>query len=526
MVILLIFTLNVQMLNRKLIFFLSLSFLEGACVMAAELIGAKLLAPFFGSSLYVWSSVMAVTLIGLALGYFIGGLQSAKEGTEKRLYVILVAGSAIIALMPFTAQFCFALFSKMNLLPSVILSSMLLLVPPVFFMGMVSPFIIALIDKFIGNPGKSSGIVYAVSTVGGILATFLVGFYIIPYYGLTIPCIVSAILLGIVPAVLLLMRKNFTALFLILAVFFTLKASGVQKINSRIKVIAIKEGILGQLLVIDYPNDYYYNDPKKKGKFSRWLFVNRISQTMDDQWADISKGEERYFTYIYKIDSVLQAQPVKGKKILLLGLGGGSIASYFSAKGYSVEACELDQRIYHVAREYFSLPANVKVHIDDARHFINTCEKKYDVIIFDTFKGEETPSHVLTVESLKKVRGLLNKNGMLVINSFGYWKGKRGIGMRSIYKTLTYEKFNTFIVPTHASESQRNLVFFGSPYYQPEISIKTLPVTKTDLKNAQVLIDSRPIFEKLNAMAAISWRKDAIQTFLYDSLQRQLPFFN
>jgi len=510
--------------NKKTVFFLGLSFIEGACVMAAELLGAKLLAPFFGSSLYVWSSVMAVTLIGLAMGYFIGGFYSGKQHAEKRLYSIMVVGAIIIALMPFTVQMCFALFSSMNLLPSVLISSIFLLVPPVFLMGMVSPLIISLIDVDFKSPGKSSGTVYAVSTVGGILATFLFGFYIIPFLGLSIPCIATAIFLGLIPCTMLLMKKSFLPLFLVGGIWFSLQSLKLNKVNSRIKVLELQEGILGQLLVVDYPNDYYYSDSSRRGQTSRWLFVNRISQTMDDKFARLEKGEERYFTYVYKIAGILDTLVDKNKKILLLGLGGGSVANYLSGKGYSIEACELDTRIYDVAKTYFGLSEKVKVTIDDARHFINVSRKKYDVVIFDTFKGEEAPNHVLTKQSLEKLKAMLNPDALVFVNSFGYWKDKRGKGMRSIYATFINAGFKTSVFPTEANEDQRNLLFVSS--VSRNFSNDDFLKIGNEIEDAEVLDDNKPIFEKMNSLAALSWRKAAIRTFLYDSLQRQLPFFN
>lgn len=493
--------------------------------MAAELLGAKLLAPFFGSSLYVWSSVMAVTLIGLASGYFIGGFLSGKPNSEKRLYIICIVGAAIIALMPFTVQFCFALFANLNLLPSVLISSFILLVPPVFLMGMVSPFIISIIDLNLKNPGKSSGIVYAVSTVGGILATFLIGFYIIPTFGLQLPCIVTAGLLGILPLIKLFQNKNFSPLFLLFALWFSFQSMQVSNKPSRIKILEINEGILGQLLVVDYPNDYYYNDSTRKHQTSRWLFVNRISQTMDDKHAKLENNEERYFTYVYRIANALDSMKGKGKKILLLGLGGGSVANYLSSIGFQVEACELDHRIYDVAKKYFQLNKTVKVTIDDARHFINICSNKYDVVIFDTFKGEEAPNHVLTIQSLSKVKQLLNPHGLVFVNSFGYWKGKRGMGMRSIYRTFHKAGYSTIIQPTSGDEDQRNLLFMASADHLLSADSSCIKVNRVDFSTAQVLTDEIPVFEKMNSLAALSWRKAAIQTFLYDSLQRQLPFF-
>lgn len=512
-------------MNKKQLFFLALSFVEGASVMAAELLGAKLLAPFFGSSLYVWASVMAVTLMGLALGYFLGGLYSSRQNREKNLYRILLLGAIVISLMPFTIQMCFAQFAHFSLLPSILISSFVLLVPPVFLMGMVSPFIIALVDVHFSNPGKSSGIVYAVSTVGGIFATFLFGFYVIPAMGLVKPCIAIAVVLGIVPAVMLLMKKNIMPLFLAGSVWFTLQAMALNRHeHSRIKVLELQEGVMGQLLVIDFPSDYYYGDTARKGEYSRWLYVNRISQTLYEPNARTQEGEEKYFTYVYRIADALDTLAGEQKNILLLGLGGGSVANHLIQKGHRVEACELDERMVVMAKKYFALNPQVKVTVDDARHFLNVSDKKYDVIIFDTFKGEETPNHVLTTQSLQKVKQMLSPRGLVFVNSFGYWKGKRGRGMRSIYNTFKHSGFSTIVFPTEENEELRNLVFVAAP----DRGLQPTPACikpGNEVKDGLVLDDGNPVFEKLNALAALSWRRATIQTFVFDSLQRQLPFF-
>src|ERR1041385_3859724 len=86
------------------LFFYALSFLEGASVMAAELLGAKMLAPYFGSSLYVWSSVLGITLGGLALGYFAGGILSQKKNAERDLYAVLLASAIFLIAMPVLAK--------------------------------------------------------------------------------------------------------------------------------------------------------------------------------------------------------------------------------------------------------------------------------------------------------------------------------------------------------------------------------------------------------------------------------------
>src|ERR1041384_1945482 len=124
------------------LFFYALSFIEGGSVMAAELLGAKMLAPYFGSSLYVWATVLAITLGGLAIGYFLGGILSFKSKNPFTLFYVLLAAATFTVLMPFTSKIVLWAIGLHALIPSVIACSICILLPPVLMMGMVSPLII------------------------------------------------------------------------------------------------------------------------------------------------------------------------------------------------------------------------------------------------------------------------------------------------------------------------------------------------------------------------------------------------
>ncbi len=494
-------------------YLLLLSFIEGGTVMGTELLGAKMLAPFFGSSLYVWSSVMAITLGGLAGGYFFGGMLSSKKDSGTTLYKVLLVAALFTVLMPFTSELALTLFGMRSLLPAVVASSLLILFPPVFLMGAVSPLIIGNISKSGIDSGRAAGTVYAISTVGGILATFLFGFYIIPNFGLTIPSVVSGLVLGVLRAFSLVKKKDKSYLVtvgvIVFMAWFQLYSPKVEGTNEYKKVRFESDGLLGQIKVIDYSNEYYSSDSISKG-WSRWLYVNRISQTKDNPSARIEKDEERYFTYIYSFAKLLKNLPESNRDVLLLGLGGGSIAKHLTENGFNVEVCELDKRIEFVARKYFDLPQSVSVTIDDARHFVKGATKKYDAIIFDTFKGEETPNHIVTVESLEEVKKILNPNGFLLINSFNFIEGKRGLGLRSIYKTLEHSGFKTSVWPTDKNENDRNLLFISSFGEHPKYD-EYLNLEEINFEDAQILKDEYPAFEKLNGNAALEWRRWAIK---------------
>ena len=406
--------------------------------MAAELLGAKMLAPYFGSSLYVWASVLAITLGGLAVGYYAGGILSYKSKNPLALFYVLLAAATFTVLMPFSSKIILWAVGAHSLIPSVIVSASCILFPPVFMMGMVSPLIIRAITTDVEQSGKAAGAIYAISTVGGILATFSFGFYIIPNFGLTLPSIITGIVLGIIPLVVIIKQKQIgkAAGFFLFCVWAISSTS--LSFSSNIKRVYSAEGLLGQIIVLDYP--HYTKDTIQDG-YSRWLFVNRVSQTMYDSLADEKSGEEKYFTYVYRISDYVDSFP-KTSKSLLIGLGGGSVAKKLIEKGFEVDVCELDQRIADVAKKYFYLSDKVNIKVDDGRHFIRTCEKKYDIIVLDMFKGEDPPNHVFTEESLTALKGMLNPNGIIFVNSLGYLDGSIGKSMRSIYKTLLSDGFN------------------------------------------------------------------------------------
>lgn len=508
-----------QITKNKPFYFL-LSFIEGAAVMATELLGAKMLAPYFGSSLYVWASVLAITLGGLAGGYFLGGVISYKSKNAGTLFYVLLSAAAFTILMPFTTKMVLWAVGMHRLIPSVIASASCILFPPVFMMGMVSPLIIRAITSDAAHAGKTAGAIYAISTVGGIIATFAFGFYVIPTFGLTVPAIITGVGLGIIPAIVLLRSKQKTksiAFFLLCGwALFT----ACSRDTATTGIIYSSEGLLGQLTVIDYPHQ---NKDASIDGHTRWLFVNRISQTMYDSLADESAGQEKYFTYVYRISDYLDSFP-KNSKVLLLGLGGGSIVKRLTEKGFQVDVCELDTRIAEVAKNYFYIDDKTHIAVDDARHFIRTCKKKYDVIIFDTFKGEDPPNHVFTAESLQETKQLLNDNGILFVNSLGYLDGNIGKAMRSIYKTFKASGYQVAVLPTEANPDQRNLLFHAS---QGKIKDNPdfIPEDKIDLADAVVLQDEYPVLDILNAEAAKRWRIMAIDTYNASFSYTHIPLF-
>lgn len=180
-------------------FLFVVSFVEGGAVMAVELVGAKIVGPFYGNSLYVWAAVLGLTLGGLTSGYLLGGVLSKKFPCKRTLYLIMLVSAVLVALMPWTASLIMEATLGLELRAGITLSCLVFLFPPLVCFGMVSPLIIRLVTTHDNKVGHAAGTVYAVSTVGGILATYSVAFYAIPDVGMRESLWCAAGLLAVFP---------------------------------------------------------------------------------------------------------------------------------------------------------------------------------------------------------------------------------------------------------------------------------------------------------------------------------------
>jgi len=477
----------------------TISFVEGASVMAAEICGAKLLAPFFGSSLYVWSSVMAITLGGLASGYFIGGKLSKRENKEQMLLAVLLAAVCCLCLMPFMTNVFLVTASHLSLIPAVIISVLFLLFPTMLCMGATSPLIISILTSNAHQSGENSGRVYAISTVGGIFATFFCGFYLIPNFGVQLSLIGFAVALSLVCLFFILKKKSKReAVVLLLVMSFAFY--GFMNSKSNRFAIYKSEGILGKLEIRDEPA---YNNPEI---IVRKLLINNTIQT--EMNVETKQSTSEYVNLVKK--NVLYFP--KGQA-LILGLGGGVVANMLHEQSYNVTAIEFDDRIIDMSKRFFFLNDSVKTVCADARYYINHCSEKFNLILFDVFKAEEQPSHVITKESLIKLKTLLDTNGIILINTHGYLTGKKGLGTQCMLATLKDAGFDIKICTVSENEDFRNLLIVASQKpIESTLNNELYPIIYTDLTTINT--DNKPALEALNASANQSFRKLYIDNYI------------
>jgi MFS family permease len=154
----------------------------GASVMVVEILGTRVLRPFFGVSLFVWSALLAVTLASLAVGYFAGGVLVDRRPQRRVLYWLTLCAGVTCGLLPGLSAPVLSLADGVGIRMGALVSATLLFAPTLILLGMVSPAALRLLTRDVAAVGHTAGRVYGVSTLAGLAATFLTGFVLVPSF--------------------------------------------------------------------------------------------------------------------------------------------------------------------------------------------------------------------------------------------------------------------------------------------------------------------------------------------------------
>jgi MFS family permease len=158
-------------------------FVGGAAVLAIEILGTRILGPFYGVSLFLWSALITVTLVALSAGYAIGGRWADRVATPNRLYYLLLAAGLWTLLVPWLRDPILVVAEPFGLRFAVLVAAFILFAPPLTLLGMVSPYAIRVRASSLSVVGTTAGDLYAISTLGSVVAALLTGFVLIPSVG-------------------------------------------------------------------------------------------------------------------------------------------------------------------------------------------------------------------------------------------------------------------------------------------------------------------------------------------------------
>ncbi|MGH7727122.1 MAG: fused MFS/spermidine synthase [Candidatus Eiseniibacteriota bacterium] len=388
--------------------------ISGACVLAIEIAGTRILGPFYGVSIFLWSALIAVTLAALSLGYALGGRWADRGPRAGRLALVLAGAGLWLAFVPLAVHPLLKATEGLGLRAAVLVTASALFFPPLTLLGMVSPYAIRLSARSIDEVGRVAGDLYAISTLASVAGALATGFWLIPSVG------VRGLTLGVagsllVAAALVLAgtrpRTGSTAgLSLLLAL-----AGGSGFVLARLPAPApapapgAADGSPARLVVRE-ESPYAEIRVVDAGPL-RYLLIDGGAHTIVNRESDQTMHP---YVIALELGHDLFAEP---GRMLLLGLGGGSLARSYSRLGWYVDAVEIDSAVTQVARTEFGLrPFHATLRHADARRFLATASRTWDLIVFDVYGSGSIPFHLVTQEAFALAKSRLAPGGVVALN--------------------------------------------------------------------------------------------------------------
>ena len=432
----------------------------GGAIMIVEILGAKMLSPYVGTSHFVWTAQIAVTLIALALGYYIGGWFVDRSPRVAALYwaILLAAGylALTVAICEPVAFWCLGL--KPFALGS-LLASLILFFVPLALLAMVGPFFVRVLTSTVTNVGGNVGRLTAISTFGSFAGTVLIGYVLIPFLPNSRTMYITSLMLAAVVLVYFIVwreKKQSLAPVVLFIVGAALVGYG------GVRHDRLRHGKADELF---YGNSNFGILQVLQAGGTRYYLNDHLVQNTYDP---ASQKSTSMFTYM--LHGLARVYTSNVNDVLCIGLGVGITPMEFARDGARVDVVEINPAVVPVARQWFDLqPEKLNITIADGRDFLNRSSRKYDAVALDAFLGESCPSHLMTREAFSAVRHVLKPGGTLVINTFGHFKAGEDFFTMSLFKTLT----NVFAsVRIHTADGG-NTFFVASQ--EPELKMVNSP---------------------------------------------------
>ena len=395
----------------------STAFLEGISVLVIEIAGARALAPFYGSSLKVWTAQITATLLFLAIGYGVGGKISKKQGNWGLPLVFIVAGAWLV-LFPFIREIVLESTSSfLGISGGSFMSAVILYGPPLLTLGAVSPLLIERQDRLNAGAGLAAGTIFFTNTIGGLVGGWLAALVLIPHLPLRLVLAATGIVLIVIGMFWGLAIRSYRPLVNVATLLVFLSAAGV--------FLSIMPQPEREIEVSGFPANIPYAKNSSVGLIQvleipaiakRSLLIDGVIQGGE------TNGLSAYAFTEYQNFLSYRFHP-RAKNALLLGLGAGILAKQLVRRGVEVTAVELEPRIGEVARQYFDLPDSVRLFYEDARTYLNRSQEQYDIVFLDVFAAENTPWYMMTTEAIERIKKRLHPDGILVINTLAWVVG-------------------------------------------------------------------------------------------------------
>ncbi|MBU1053313.1 MAG: fused MFS/spermidine synthase [Proteobacteria bacterium] len=435
-------------------------FLTGAVVMALELVGSRIVAPYLGTSIYVWTSLIGVILASLSIGYYWGGRLADKKLGYKTFSLLLFLCAVLVGIIAIIKTPVLDIIGRsvQDIRLGAVIASTILFAPASILLGTVSPYAIRLRLEDIEHSGATVGKLYAISTVGSIIGTFATGFFLISFLGSRdILFFLSLVLFAVyllalsgyrlkaakIPAIIF-------AAILISAYFFQAKGSEniVADIDTKYNRVIIEE-------IKD----------SNSGKTIRFL---RVDKSWGQSAVVIGEPDELFFDYL-KFYRLAEHFCPQNQKALLIGGGAYTVARDYIRRNPDniIDVIEIDPNFTLLAKKYFYFKDDPRIRSihEDGRTYLRRATTKYDVIFIDVFKSSASPPfHLTTKEAMQEASALLNENGVMVTNLYSAINGDKGKFFRAAYVTIKSVFPHVYVFPVQhpmQPEELQNLIIIA-----------------------------------------------------------------
>lgn len=465
-------TKNTQTQSGSNPFLYLIVFTSGMTTLAVELSASRLLGNVFGTSNIVWANVIGLMLLYLTIGYFIGGRWADRSPHRTTMYKIVIWGAFLSALIPLISRPILQVASKAfvgaeaALALGSFVAVLVLFSVPITLLGTVSPFAIRLAVTNIDDAGKVSGQIYAMSTIGSLIGTFLPVLFLIPEIGTFRTFLVFSGILYIVAFIGLFREEKTAALkYLIMPIIVASWA------------LFALQGYLrppqeGAVMLYEGESAYNYIQVQEDAAGNRYLYLNE-GQGIHSQWnADNIYYRRTWDFFLTAPYFNADFLPENMESLLVIGLATGTIPRQHLAvyPNLPIDGIEIDPEIIEVGEQFFEMNAehmpSLTVYAADGRYMLNQLETQYTVIGIDAYRPPYIPWHLTTVEFFEEIRNHLTDNGVMVIN-VGRTNTDRRL-VDALTNTLTYVfpsihamdvpySFNTILVATMQSTYDSNL---------------------------------------------------------------------
>ena len=402
------------------------AFVSGAIVMSFEMLGSRYLNPYFGSGIYTWASLISTVLIALTAGYFLGGALADRNPSPAVLGLTVIAGSVYLLALPSFAEGVLerVLDAIDDIRTGSLVSALALMFLPVTLLGMYSPFAIRLLLRSPQSSGRVSGAVYGVSTAGSIVGTLGTTFFLIPAIGsraITFALGAAGVIAGLSLLVLARPKRGApgAAALIVVALLTTLTAPAARAeslLDEGIRTAMLKRGN-GRIAHIETEyNDVFITKRQQNQlvmsfQVKGWDYTESVTNLSDPDDLPLRYAQVMTIATIY---------PETTRKVLMLGLGGGSISTYLGRfmSEAAITTVEIDPGVITAAKTYFGLRETdrMRYRAGDGRVFLNRNSEPYDLILLDAYRGGYVPFHLLTREFYTLVKQRLAPGGAAAFN--------------------------------------------------------------------------------------------------------------